>query len=65
MVERQREVGCGAAMAGGDVLLGAVKGEKQCDDTAGRGLESVDERATGRSGCYWGAVAFRRVTGLP
>ena len=52
-------------MTGGDVLFGAVKGEKQRDKTAGRGLESAGERAVGRRGCYWGEVAFRRVTGLP
>ena len=33
-----REVGCGAATAFHDVLLGAVKGEKQRDESAGRGL---------------------------
>ena len=34
-----RAFGCGAVTAEGDVLLGAVGGEKQRDETVGRGLE--------------------------
>ena len=53
----QRAFGCGAATAGGDVLLGAVKVEKHWEETGGRGLEWGDERDAGRRGCCWEQVA--------
>ena len=49
-----RAFGFGAATDLGVDLLGAVEGEKQRHETAGRGLEWGDERVAGRRGCYWG-----------
>ena len=42
-----RALGFGVTTAGGDVLLGAVKGEKGRDETVVRRLESGEERVAG------------------